>query len=202
MNAQPTLDLDEFTEPTWEPVWKKSIEDFGWTWSETKSSVPEHPDGTAISKTEWQMYLDAKRCRDCGGLLCNLPTTRGCGGANADGLYELCDDCADVDGLEERQHHMHRCEPRPDHFLSHWTSIAECDDCTLELWSERFADLHASMEREPVPDAEIEAEIAAHNKPFWSGRWGGERLTRAKADLLLARQANRRARYFIEKANS
>jgi len=103
MNDQPTLDLPEFDAPAWEPVWEKSIDDFGWQWP-VKGSIPLHEDGTPITAAEWDTYLSSHRCRDCGGEIRKLKSTHGCGGASGDGMYSLCDDCAGLDGCCTREH--------------------------------------------------------------------------------------------------
>lgn len=45
----------------------------------------------------------AARCRDCGGEMRKLPWAHGCGGAGREGFFTLCDGCAALDGLGERQ---------------------------------------------------------------------------------------------------
>ena len=51
----------------------------------------------------WKVYAAGLRCRDCGMTRGKMPWTRGCGGAvSGVGGYDLCDDCAALDGVGER----------------------------------------------------------------------------------------------------
>lgn len=89
------FDLDELTEP-WEPIYLPEIEDFGWHSDTSISQIPLHADGTKISKAEWDAFLKAGRCRDCG--------RKGCfdqGGAARGQAWQRCNDC---DALHQCEH--------------------------------------------------------------------------------------------------
>lgn len=55
------------------------------------------------------------RCRDCG----RTKFTGMCGGAGREGIYELCDDCAAIDGCDARAARLPH-EVRAGSNVSHW----------------------------------------------------------------------------------
>lgn len=46
---------------------------------------------------EWRK-ANPRRCRDCGALISSRPRKLWCGGADKRGGYDLCDDCATLEG--------------------------------------------------------------------------------------------------------
>jgi hypothetical protein len=68
-------------------------------WSPVYQAPWPYPARTALelTKEEWKSYRDSYRCRSCGRLMSRAPHSKGCGGVNEHGHFEVCDDCAKLD---------------------------------------------------------------------------------------------------------
>lgn len=60
-----------------------------------------------------ESLVQDSRCRDCGRR--KFTATHGCAGADARGIWELCDDCASLDGCLTRE-----SQHTPGYHCSHW----------------------------------------------------------------------------------
>lgn len=118
------FELDDFEETRveWEPVWERRIQDMGWRWSDESrgegATIPLHEDGTRVTREEWSAYVSRGLCRDC-GVKCSYNQ----GGASSGGLYQVCDDCAQLDGCLTRQH-----DRGPEWHVSHWGMLHRAEE--------------------------------------------------------------------------
>lgn len=99
------FEVDDFeeTRADWTPIHHPGIESMGWH-VEPGRHLPQHADGTSITKAEWSRYLATYRCRDCGG-----PVKHDRGGSEGGG-YSLCHECGvieDVTALWGGPHYNH-----------------------------------------------------------------------------------------------
>lgn len=179
------LELDT---PEWAPVWEPPSPIDGMTEAEMIAAY-KTDDGAA-----WKAWQKTIRCRDCGELMSKLVAKSSCGGGNAEGSYELCDDCAALDGAKLVSHTT-VIEDRPPHF--NWDSqpreAAHCEDCGWWVDSARYSD-EGPFELIPLTADEVVDLCSKHEVPRWDSRWG--MMTRpADYDGLVREQAKRRARY-------
>lgn len=121
-------------------------------------------------------------CRDCG-----CKTAYSQGGADRDGHYAVCDDCAQLDNCRISVHEITE-ERRPGEYGR--TEVARCS-CGWWLWAEHWAD--EGEWRELTPE-QITDLLAGHLRPRHVSRWGKEHEI-AEHDRLVEAQARRRAAY-------
>lgn len=174
MSTTEQLMFDFDVTPEWTPLFHAP---FDWTIYE------------ALPKTEavamWKAYRATWRCRDCGRH--KFTWSHACGGANAGGSYDVCDDCAALDGCRLRT-----CEPETGRRKSvlNGTDVAWCS-CGWFVF-EKFVDDEGVYRPHTVDEVAVMCE--RHMVPRHVSRWGLSHSL-VEHEQLMARQAKHRAAY-------
>lgn len=164
-----------------EPVWASLYHPRG-PWEDRGES--------ALKSTaeEWKAYQRSQRCRDCGTLLSKCGRASSCGGGDRSGIFDLCDDCAALDGCREWLHDPTVVRRRRENFTV--DQVAECSCGWFIL--DRLSDGGISAE-------EVLDTIATHVSLTHASRWGFSH-TSTEHERLTQLQAARRAKYLREVA--
>lgn len=145
----------------------------------------------------WKAYRALLRCRDCGRPVKGMPWKRGCGGARDEGAFDLCDDCAALDGAVVSSHTT-VVERRPAHpgSFPNKEEAAHCLDCGWWLFLDYWGDEGGWVVYTPE---EIVEACTQHEVPRWRSRWGVVHEL-GEHDGLVSARAKRRAAYLREVA--
>lgn len=189
MSMLTLFDLDELASaPEWLPIYELRLEEMGWSFHPSQTGFVVRADGSGVTKAEWNAYLGAGRCRECGQ---KCPMNQG--GGNDEGGFRVCDPCSLLDGARLIEHRAARCAPKTPTVGAHhdWKAVADCRDCGWEATDRKFDTVVDFVD---VSEAEIDAAIAAHAQPRWQSHWGRSHQPDEHAALVAA-QGRRRAAY-------
>lgn len=172
-----SLALFDLEAPEWAPVYEPRG---GWE-ARGVSATESTPE-------EWVAFQRSLRCRDCGGLMRRLRHTRSCGGVRDGGSFELCDDCAALDGCRLRC-----CEPIAKRGSGSLTGIEHSAVCGCGWW---LAYEHRDDDGDWLPYTveEVADAVAEHMIPRHVSHWGMTHFL-AEHDALTVGQAKRRAEF-------